>query len=56
MNMRIKHEVTKEVLPKYLKAKKADKTKILDEFCLITGYFPSKRAVKLDPLIALRYN
>lgn len=36
--MQTRHELTTEILPRYLKANKQEKTKILDEYCLNTGY------------------
>lgn len=36
--MQTRHELTLEILPRYLKANKQGKTKILDEYCLNTGY------------------
>ena len=47
MKMHIKHEVSKEVLPRYLKANKDEKKKILDEFCLTTGYHRKSAIRKL---------
>lgn len=38
MNMHTKHELTLVVLPRYLKANKGEKTKMLDEYCANTGY------------------
>lgn len=38
MNMQTRHELTLEVLPRYLKANKQGKTKILDEYCANAGY------------------
>jgi hypothetical protein len=38
MNMHTKHELTLQVLPRYLKANKQEKTKILDEYCANTEY------------------
>ena len=38
MSQRSKHELCLEVQPRYLKAKKAEKQKILDEFTAATGY------------------
>jgi hypothetical protein len=37
MNKRSKRELTKEVHPRYLKARKGEKEKILDEFTAATG-------------------
>ena len=36
--MQTRHELTLEILPRYLKANKQEKTKILDEYCLNTNY------------------
>lgn len=38
MTMTTKHELTREVLPRYLQATKEEKGTILDEFCASTGY------------------
>ena len=38
MSQQSKHELQAEVQPRYLKASKAEKQKILDEFTAITGY------------------
>jgi len=38
MKMHAKHELTKEILERYLAADKAGKGRILDEFCANTGY------------------
>jgi hypothetical protein len=46
MSKRSKQELTKEIHPRYLKASKADKIKILDEFTAATGYH-RKYAIKL---------
>jgi hypothetical protein len=46
MSKRSKQELTKEIHPRYLKASKADKEKILDEFTAATGYH-RKYAIKL---------
>jgi len=46
MSKRSKQELTKEIHPRYLKAKKAEKKKILDEFTAATGYH-RKYAIKL---------
>ncbi len=48
--MHIKHEVTKEVLPRYLKANKEEKKSILNEFCLTTGYHRKSAIRKLKAL------
>jgi len=45
--MHTKHEVTKEVLPRYLKANKEEKRKILDEFSATTGYHRKSAIRKL---------
>jgi len=46
MSKRSKQELTKEIHPRYLKASKADKIKILDEYTAATGYH-RKYAIKL---------
>lgn len=46
MSKHSKQELTKEIHPRYLKASKADKEKILDEFTAATGYH-RKYAIKL---------
>lgn len=46
MSKRSKQELTKEINPRYLKAGKAEKIKILDEFTAATGYH-RKYAIKL---------
>lgn len=38
MNMHSRHELTKSVLPRYLRAGKKEKGRILDEYCANTGY------------------
>lgn len=38
MNMQAKHQLTLSVLPRYLKANKEAKKRILDEYCANTGY------------------
>ena len=38
MNIMSRHELTKSVLPRYLKAEKRGKGRILDEYCANTGY------------------
>jgi len=48
--MRTKHEVAKEILPRYLKADKEEKKKILDEFSLTTGYHRKSAIRKLREL------
>lgn len=48
--MHIKHEVTKEVLPRYLKANREEKKKILDEFSATTGYHRKSAIRKLKQL------
>ncbi|MDO8572543.1 MAG: transposase [bacterium] len=50
MKMHTKHEVTKEILPRYLKASKDEKGKILDEFGAITGYHKKSAIRKLREL------
>lgn len=50
MNMHTKHEVSKEVLPRYLKASKEEKRKILDEFSATTGYHRKSAIRKLREL------
>jgi hypothetical protein len=46
MSKRSKRELTKEIHPRYLKARKGEKKKILDEFTAATGYH-RKYAIKL---------
>lgn len=46
MSKRSKQELTKTIYPRYLKASKAEKIKILDEFTAATGYH-RKYAIKL---------
>jgi len=46
MSKRSKRELTEEIHPRYLKAGKAEKIKILDEFTAATGYH-RKYAIKL---------
>lgn len=46
MSKRSKQELTKEIQPRYLKAQKGEKTKILDEYTAATGYH-RKYAIKL---------
>ena len=46
MSKRSKQELTKEIHPRYLRASKAEKKKILDEFTAATGYH-RKYAIKL---------
>jgi hypothetical protein len=38
MDMSTKHQLTLKILPRYLKASRKEKTRILDEFCANTGY------------------
>ena len=38
MDMHAKHQLTLQILPRYLSAGKQGKTKILDEYCANTGY------------------
>lgn len=47
MTMPTKHELTREVLPRYLPATKDEKTRILDEFCANTGYARKYAIAKL---------
>jgi hypothetical protein len=56
MNMHAKHELTKDILARYLAANKADKGRILDEFCANTGYerkyaITKLRAYQLTPAL-----
>ena len=46
MSKRSKRELTEEIYPRYLKASRADKIKILDEFTAATGYH-RKYAIRL---------
>jgi hypothetical protein len=46
MSKRSKRELTEEIQPRYLKAGKTEKVKILDEFTAATGYH-RKYAIKL---------
>jgi len=46
MSKRSKRELTKEIHPRYIKAKKAEKVKILDEYTAATGYH-RKYAIRL---------
>ncbi len=46
MSQQSKHELQAEVQPRYLKASKAEKQKILDEFTAVTGYH-RKYAIRL---------
>jgi len=46
MSKRSKRELTEEIHPRYLKARKAEKIKILDEFTAATGYH-RKYAIRL---------
>ena len=46
MSKRSKRELTKEIHPRYLKTKKAEKVKILDEYTAATGYH-RKYAIRL---------
>jgi hypothetical protein len=46
MSERSKRELTQEIHPGYLKAKRSEKTTILDEFTAATGY-NRKYAIKL---------
>jgi hypothetical protein len=38
MDMQARHQLTLSVLPRYLKANKGAKKRILDEYCANTGY------------------
>lgn len=46
MSKRSKQELTQEIHPRYLKANKIEKQRILDEFTAVTGYH-RKYAIKL---------
>ena len=46
MSQRSKRELSEEISPRYLKAKKAEKKQILDEFIATTGYH-RKYAIRL---------
>ena len=46
MSKRSKRELTEEIQPRYLKAGKTEKTRILDEFTAATGYH-RKYAIKI---------
>ena len=48
--MHTKHELTKAVLPRYLKGNKDEKQKILDEFEAVTGYHRKYAIRKLKKL------
>lgn len=50
MNMHTKHELTKAILPRYLKADKDGKQRILDEFSATTGYHRKHAIRKLRGL------
>ena len=50
MNMRTKHELAKGILERYLKASLEEKKRILDEFCLTTGYHRKYAIRKLKNL------
>jgi len=50
MNMQAKHELAKEILPRYLKATKEEKQKILDEFSANTRYHRKYAIRKLKKL------
>ncbi|PIT85230.1 hypothetical protein COU36_04460 [Candidatus Micrarchaeota archaeon CG10_big_fil_rev_8_21_14_0_10_59_7] len=52
MNMHSRHELTKSVLPRYLRAGREGKSRILDEFCANTGY---NRKYATSKLRAYRY-
>lgn len=47
MDMHAKHQLTLQILPRYLSADKQSKTKILDEYCANTGYDRKYAIVKL---------
>jgi hypothetical protein len=50
MNMHTKHELTKEILKRYIGSTKKEKKNILDEFCANTGYNRSYAITKLRKL------
>ena len=50
MNMHTKHELAETILPRYLKASREEKTKILDEFCANTTYDRTYASSKLKKL------
>lgn len=50
MNMHTKHELTKAILLRYLKAEKEEKSRILNEFCAITGYDRKYAIAKMKKL------
>ena len=50
MKMHIKHEITKEILPRYVRADKKEKKKSLDEFSATTGYHRKSAVRKLRQL------
>lgn len=50
MNMHTKHELGKAILPRYLKATKEEKQKILDEYCANTRYHRKYAIRKLRKL------
>lgn len=50
MNMHTKHELAKEILPRYLTGTKEEKTRILDEFCSNTKYDRTYAISKLRKL------
>lgn len=50
MDMKTKHALAKEILKRYLRSTKAEKQKILDEFCANTGYNRSYAITKLRKL------
>ena len=54
--MHIKHEITKEILPRYLQANKQEKKKILDEFSATTGYHRKSAIRKLKDLQMTPYH
>jgi hypothetical protein len=55
MNMHTKHELGKEILPRYLKATRREKQKILDEYCANTGYHRKYAIRKLRKLQLTRH-
>lgn len=50
MNMHTKHMLAKEILSRYLKGSKEQKTRILDEFCATTSYERKYAITKLRKL------
>lgn len=47
MKMQTRHELTLEILPRYLKANKQGETKMLDKYCANTGYGRKYAVMKL---------